>query len=84
MFGAAVVEAEHNERGLTDLLAEFRAIRLAMVDRLEAQGPDFLARVSLHPRLKQPMSPTDLMFFVAEHDDHHFVTIAELVRRLSP
>jgi hypothetical protein len=69
---------------MADLLAEFRTLRLAMVDRLEAQGTDYLSRVSLHPRLKQPMSPTDLMFFVAEHDDHHFVTIAELVRRPSP
>lgn len=77
-------EAVHNEDDMADLLAKFRIIRLAMVDRLEAQGPEFLSRVSLHPRLKQPMSPTDLMFFVAEHDDHHFVTIAELVRRLSP
>ena len=41
-------------------------------------SPAELARTSLHPRLRQPMSVVDLCFFVAEHDDHHLRTIDEL------
>jgi hypothetical protein len=37
-----------------------------------------LQRVALHPRLRQPQSVVDLCAFVAEHDDHHLGTIAEL------
>lgn len=37
-----------------------------------------LKATPLHPRLRQPMSVTDLFFFVAEHDDHHLARIAEL------
>ncbi len=76
-------EAAHNDYRLTDLLDEFRSARLAMVARLEAQPSDFLIREALHPRLEQPITPTDLIFFVAEHDDHHLITITELIRNLS-
>jgi len=34
--------------------------------------------VSRHPRLEQSMSVVDLSFFVAEHDDHHLATAAEI------
>lgn len=34
--------------------------------------------VSLHPRLKVMMSPVDLAYFDAEHDDHHLVKINEI------
>lgn len=74
-------EAEHNESLLADLLAEFRAIRLAMVARMETRREELLAHTAQHPRLRQPMTLPDLMFFVAEHDDHHLVTIAELIQR---
>ena len=45
---------------------------------LNGRGVADLARTALHPRLRQPMSVTDLCFFVAEHDDHHLQTIEEL------
>jgi hypothetical protein len=34
----------------------------------------------VHPRLGTPMRLVDMMFFVAEHDDHHLATITELAR----
>jgi uncharacterized damage-inducible protein DinB len=75
-------EAAHNESQLADLLEEFRATRLAMVARMETRREELLAHTAQHPRLCQPMTLPDLMFFMAEHDDHHFVTIAELIQRL--
>lgn len=73
-------EARHNDQPLVDLLSEFRCARMATVKRLDELEPGTLARTALHPRLKQPMTITDLFFFVAEHDDHHLARITEIVR----
>ena len=73
-------DADHNAAPLADILAEFRAARQANVRRLENYDEKFILRTSLHPRLEQPMRVMDLMFFVAEHDDHHLATISQLLR----
>ena len=70
-------DANYNARDIEDLLRDFRAARLRIVSRLERMDESALSRVGLHPRLQQPMSVVDLAFFVAEHDDHHLVTIAQ-------
>ncbi len=70
--------AAHNDRPISEILADFAATRGRIVDRLARMTAADLARTALHPRLQQPMSVTDLCFFVAEHDDHHLRTIEEL------
>jgi uncharacterized damage-inducible protein DinB len=72
-------EASHNARELSSLLADFRRVRLAILERPESLEPAQLAATALHPRLKQPMSVIDLFFFVAEHDDHHLARITEIL-----
>ena len=42
-----------------------------------------LAKSSIHPRLKVPMTPVDLAWFDAEHDDHHLVKINEIIFTLT-
>ena len=71
-------EAAHNDRTIADILADFRSARLAIVEKIAAMTPAELSRTALHPRLQQPMSVVDLCYFVAEHDDHHLGTIADL------
>ena len=73
-------EANHNLRDIRDILIEFRAARLRLLDRVSMLPSDTFARSMLHPRLKQPMRLVDHLFFVAEHDDHHLAVILELVR----
>lgn len=73
-------EAAHNDRPISDILADFSAARGRIVARLARMTSADLARTALHPRLRQPMTVTDLCFFVAEHDDHHLRTIDELKR----
>ena len=73
-------EAAHNDRPISDILADFSAVRDRIVARLARMTPAGLARSALHPRLRQPMSVVDLCFFVAEHDDHHLRAIEELKR----
>ena len=71
-------DARHNERAITDILAQFSAARARILDRLAGMSARELSRTALHPRLRQPMSVVDLCYFVAEHDDHHLRTIEEL------
>ena len=42
-----------------------------------------LMKSSQHPRLKVPMTPVDLAWFDAEHDDHHLVKINEIIFTLT-
>ncbi len=72
-------EANHNERPLIFLLSEFRKQRKILIDRLENLSRDDFVRTARHPRLLQPMRMLDLLFFVAEHDDHHLATITQLL-----
>jgi uncharacterized damage-inducible protein DinB len=72
-------EANHNRRELKGILAEFRAARLNLTDRVGTLEPALFARSKLHPRLKQPMRLVDHLYFVAEHDDHHLARIWELI-----
>jgi hypothetical protein len=37
----------------------------------------------MHPRLKVPMTPVDLAWFDAEHDDHHLVKINFIIETLT-
>lgn len=77
-------EAGHNNRPLVFLLSEFRKQRTIMIDRIDAMALAEFETSALHPRLKQPMRLIDLMFFVAEHDDHHLATISRLLKQNQP
>jgi uncharacterized damage-inducible protein DinB len=72
-------EARYNERAIDKILADFRAARLAMVDRMEGIDSGLFGRTLLHPRLKTPMRLVDHLFFVAAHDDHHLAIIWEMI-----
>ena len=48
--------------------------------RLDAYDEAFVQRTALHPRLKEQIRVIDLVFFIAEHDDHHLARISELNR----
>jgi uncharacterized damage-inducible protein DinB len=71
-------EANHNSRGLAEILSEFRSARFALIARLETMDARLHASTMLHPRLKKPMRLVDHLYFVAEHDDHHLAQIWEL------
>jgi uncharacterized damage-inducible protein DinB len=72
-------ETNHNNRNLADILTDFRAARLSLVDRVGKFEPALFARSMVHPRLNQPMRLVDHLYFVAEHDDHHLAKIWEMI-----
>lgn|SRR5574341_542019 len=75
-------QANHNANSLENLLSSFRSARKILVDALERLDEQTLSHLALHPRLQKPMSPVDMAFFIAEHDDHHLGRITEIYREL--
>jgi uncharacterized damage-inducible protein DinB len=71
-------EAEHNQISTSLVLSKFRADRMKLLEKLRGVDEKLAARSALHPRLEKPMRLMDLMFFVAEHDDHHLAQISRL------
>jgi uncharacterized damage-inducible protein DinB len=74
-------EANHNAGSIENILAQFREERMAFVARLDSYDEAFVQRTGVHPRLNKPMRVIDLIFFIAEHDDHHLVRISDLKRQ---
>ena len=75
-------EANHNARPIADLLRDFRAARLEFVQRVENADEADVVKSAMHPRLGVPMRLIDLLYFVAEHDDHHLASIVIIARSL--
>jgi len=73
-------EANHNADTIANILAAFRKERMEFVRRLDAYDEAFVQRMALHPRLQTRIRVIDLVFFIAEHDDHHLARISELKR----
>lgn len=70
--------AKHNNGRIAIILQAFRQERMALLERVEDIDSADIEKAALHPRLEKPMRLIDLMFFVAEHDDHHLATITRL------
>jgi len=77
-------EADHNANSIENILAEFRRERGEFVRRLDEFDAEFIGRTALHPRLQLPMRVIDLVYFIAEHDDHHLARINNLIRGFGP
>jgi uncharacterized damage-inducible protein DinB len=76
-------EARHNERSIEEILDALRGEREEFVRRLEEADEELVLREAMHPRLQKPMRLLDLLFFIAEHDDHHVAHMTRLGRKMS-
>jgi len=74
---------DYNLQTVYEVLAYFLRNRTKNIDRYNELTRDELGKSSFHPRLKVIMTPVDLAWFDAEHDDHHLVRINEIIRILS-
>ena len=72
--------ANHNANTIENILARFRKERMEFVGRLDSYDEASAQRMALHPRLKVRIRVIDLVFFIAEHDDHHLARISDLKR----
>ncbi len=82
MTNRKTYEADHNATPAHDLLRQFRAARKEFVERIEHLDKADVTQTALHPRLNTPMRLIDLVYFVAEHDDHHLASIVYVARSL--
>jgi hypothetical protein len=74
---------DYNTMPMGDIIGFFRTNRKKNLDKYKSLTDDELGKLSLHPRLRVQMTPVDLAWFDAEHDDHHLVRINEILRALS-
>jgi uncharacterized damage-inducible protein DinB len=82
MSNTATEKADHNNETLDDLLLVFNRSRNDLVVEYHNLSEECLLHDSIHPRLKVAMKPVDLLFFVAEHDDHHLASIHKIIQEL--
>lgn len=83
LSNAATDKALFNQRRLEHILSGFEQERQHTIRTLSAfDDDDFLYRL-YHPRLNHPMTVADLMYFVAEHDDHHLHAIRDVMDKLT-
>ncbi len=74
----ATWEADHNRSSPEAVLDAFEAARHGLLNQIDAMTHDVMTRSARHPRLLQEMSVADLLYFVAEHDDHHLAAVTAL------
>jgi len=78
MSNARTDAASHNEQSIEELIANFEQQRGNFLANFYALPEAILHHVARHPRLDVDMKPVDMLFFMAEHDDHHMAIILRL------
>src|SRR5690606_18584446 len=74
----ATEKALFNQYNIGKILTDFERERQNTIRLLKSfKGKDFHHSL-FHPRLNQPMRIIDLMYFVAEHDEHHLNQILKI------
>lgn len=74
---------DYNAKPIQELLVLFEKNRSENLKKYSQLNDQWLTKSSLHPRLKVQMTPVDLAYFDAEHDDHHLVRINEILTSLN-
>ena len=74
---------DYNAQPVKEVVHYFKTNRLKNLQKYKNVAETDLEKSSLHPRLKMQMTPVDLAWFDAEHDDHHLVRINEILNALT-
>lgn len=77
------LKQDHNSKTVEEVIDFLKKNRLANLEKYKSLSDQELENASLHPRLKIQMTPVDLAWFEAEHDDHHLVRINEIISSLT-
>jgi hypothetical protein len=82
IFSPAVFEPQdYNPWPINEVLNFFEKTRQSNIRKYAALKTEEKLRASIHPRLKVKMSPVDLAYFDAEHDDHHLLKISDIINQ---
>lgn len=81
VLSPAVFEPQdYNPWPIEKVVEFFKKTRLSNLKKYERISTSDLLKSSLHPRLKVQMTPVDLAWFDAEHDDHHLMKITNILK----
>ena len=72
---------DYNSMPVEEVIQYFVQRRRSNLKKYTELSDDALTKASLHPRLKVLMTPVDLAWFDAEHDDHHLVKINFILKQ---
>lgn len=75
---------DYNHWPMAQVLEYFKSVRASNLRKYASLSANELTKSSLHPRLKVQMTPVDLAWFDAEHDDHHLVKINFIIQHNRP
>jgi hypothetical protein len=80
LLSPAVFEPkDYNPFPVREVIDMFKKQRQANLARYRSLNESELTKSSTHPRLKVKMTPVDLAWFDAEHDDHHLLKISDII-----
>jgi hypothetical protein len=80
MSNQKTYSAQHNSHRIQDILKEFERVRSKLVLKAENADDEMVTRIAIHPRLNREMRLIDMLYFMAEHDDHHLAIIRRLLK----
>lgn len=83
MSPAVFEPQDYNPWPIEKVVDLFKTNRIKNLKKYSAIREADLLKASLHPRLKVQLTPVDLAWFDAEHDDHHLVRVNEIISILS-
>jgi hypothetical protein len=72
--------ADYNSKDINDILKQFSAARNSLITKAESLDDIIIIRTAIHPRLNREMRLVDMLYFAAEHDDHHLAVIRNLIK----
>lgn len=78
LSNSATDRADFNRQNSETILEELASKRVQTINLLKNFNRKDFRNQSLHPRLQKPMRIIDLMYFVAEHDDHHLQAMIKI------
>jgi hypothetical protein len=79
MSPAVFEPQDYNPWPIEKVISFFSETRKSNLKKYASLNQNQLIKSSLHPRLKVQMTPVDLAWFDAEHDDHHLVKINNIL-----
>jgi uncharacterized damage-inducible protein DinB len=74
---------DYNPWPIEKVIDLFKTNRHKNLKKYQSLSDADLLKPSMHPRLKVMMTPVDLAWFDAEHDDHHLVKINGILYELA-
>lgn len=77
------LQRDYNAQSVEEILKHFKSGRFKTIEKYTSLSLADASKSSVHPRLQLAMTPVDLAWFDAEHDDHHLVRINEIISTLT-